>query len=207
MAIDAIDDHASAAQARLLQQFKGRPRLAALINLLAEQVQSLEDAGNAQPIACEVVNAAGAQLDGLGSIVGEARGSMGDPLYRLFVLGKIGTNASHATQEELLRLTMTLFQASSAAIRDAFTPGNGKLQAPMAIGIEIGAPALPEQYYPTALALIRQAMAAGVVLSWVTVYSDDAFALAADTPGVGLASDDGKVQGGALATQIFTSTI
>jgi hypothetical protein len=207
MSVDAIKNHIDATFTRLLSQFSGRPNLSKVITSIGNEVQRFEDAAIPLQTDCLLANAVGAQLDGIGSVVGQPRNSMPDILYKLFLLGRIASNSSKATQETILNLTKTLFQASAVSLRGSYTPGNGHLRAPMVIGLEVGSPQLPSQYFSVALTLIRQSLAAGVELGWVSVFSDDAFALAGPTGGLGLASDDGTVAGGQLASNLFTSTL
>jgi hypothetical protein len=207
MSVEAIDDHLSQAAARLLSQFQQRPLLGKVIGAIGNEVQRFEDASDPLQTACLLANAVGAQLDGIGAVVGQKRNAMPDSLYKLFILGRIASNSSKATQGSILSLTRILFQAGAVSLRGGFTPGNGNLRAPMVIGLEIGAPELDPQYFDVALTLIRQSLAAGVEIGWVSIFSSDAFSLAGAIGPSGFPTADGSLPGGALASSFFTSPI
>ena len=63
-------DHCADGLERLLQQFKDRPRIAALLCAFVRQVQELEDAAWQLLTERHVDAAIGVQLDALGRIVG-----------------------------------------------------------------------------------------------------------------------------------------
>lgn len=97
--------HSDEAVGNLLQQLKGKARVEALVRLLADQVQAIEDADFEIPDEGVVVDiAVGAQLDGIGSIVGQARNGQNDATYRLFIKAKVLVNTSGGTTEDLLRI-------------------------------------------------------------------------------------------------------
>jgi len=101
--MERITDHVPRALSRLAQQYRGKPKLAGTVTVLAKQIQEIEDM--LFSILAETVDqAVGAQLDVLGRIVGEER--LGDPdsNYRLRIKAGILLNVSSGTPEELLAI-------------------------------------------------------------------------------------------------------
>lgn len=97
--------HSNEAAGNVLEQFKGKPNLEAFLRLLADQVQAIEDAAHEVPAeGLNVDVAEGAQLDGIGSIVGQARNGQSDATYRLFIKAKILVNTSGGTAEDLIEV-------------------------------------------------------------------------------------------------------
>jgi len=105
--IELVVNHVLDAIGKLVQQFKGKPKIEAFLSAFIEQIQELEEVF--YQLATERgIDGEGAQLDGLGSIVGEARQGRSDVLYRAAILKRIGINISAATTEDVLEI-MTLF--------------------------------------------------------------------------------------------------
>lgn len=67
---------------RLVEQFRGKPRIEALLKAIAAQVQHLEDVATDLRENRWLDSAEGAQLDGLGRILGLPRGAWDDEQYR-----------------------------------------------------------------------------------------------------------------------------
>lgn len=85
-----------------LSQFRGKPVFEALLKSHAKQLQEIEIM-LWQLLAWRVIdNAAGIQLDKLGSIVGERRENRTDEVFRAAVRTRIRLNRSFATVEEVL---------------------------------------------------------------------------------------------------------
>src|SRR5690606_15428098 len=75
-------DAVERAKAQLVEQFKNRPRIRAMIEAFVGQVADLEDALEELRTGRSLDQAQGAQLDGLGTIIGLPRGGMDDEQYR-----------------------------------------------------------------------------------------------------------------------------
>lgn len=101
-------DHVTEGLGRLLTQFKGRPNIEGVLQSYLEQVQELEVVFFALMVERYVLTAIGAQLDGIGDIVGEARGGKDDTNYRAAILGRIARNADHSRIEDLLEMFVAL---------------------------------------------------------------------------------------------------
>lgn len=121
--------HAEDAIARLIEQYKGKPRIEAFIQALADRVQDLEDTLYDIFFESAIANATGTQLDDIGDIVGQQRQGMLDAEYRTFVRARIKANRSSGRIEELieiLRLILdgqTVPPATAIRARDAYPAG------------------------------------------------------------------------------------
>jgi hypothetical protein len=69
-----------------------QPRIQAFLRILLDQLQSIEDVTYDVLAGIWPLTAVGAQLDVLGRIVRQDRGSLTDDEYRLFILGRIFVN-------------------------------------------------------------------------------------------------------------------
>jgi len=107
---------------RLLRQFHGQPNIQGVLRSYLTQVQEIENVGISLISERYVDNAVGAQLDGVGSIVGEARAGRSDVDYRVAIKGRIRGNAADSRIEDILDLfklllpgfTFTLVEGSEA---------------------------------------------------------------------------------------------
>jgi hypothetical protein len=95
-------DHVSGALGRLCEQFKRKPNIIKLVTALAQPSQAIEDALMALFTQRSINTAIGAQLDALGTIVGQARGGLSDADFRRYIRARIATNSSDGTVEELI---------------------------------------------------------------------------------------------------------
>lgn len=97
-------DHLEELLGETLAQLRSRPKYAALLAGLADQIQELEDdlfdLRNDQLLA----NAAGEQLDRYGRLVGELRGGLSDADYRRFIGARILSNLCEGTVDELIEI-------------------------------------------------------------------------------------------------------
>jgi len=94
--------HVDSALALLVQQFRGKARLEGVLSALARQVQSLEDTLWDLHLERRPGRATGAQLDGIGRIVGLQRGALADGTYRTHLRARIRLLRSTGTPEEIL---------------------------------------------------------------------------------------------------------
>lgn len=102
MAYTKISTHVRDGLGLLLGQYKGRPRLAALISSYLRRVQELEDAAWDVRVKRFVDDAADAQLDAIGRIVGEQRLGRDDATFRLFILARIRVNMSFGHADDVI---------------------------------------------------------------------------------------------------------
>lgn len=123
-----IASHADEGAALLIWQFRGKPRLEALLRALLRHVQVAENDTWAVLTERWLDNAEGVQLDGIGKIVDLARAGWEDETYRALLRAQILVLRSRGRWRDLLRImdvvgvTLSLTRISepgTAAIRIA----------------------------------------------------------------------------------------
>lgn len=128
MAITEKTTHVSEALARLLEQFKTNPEMIALLTSWATQIQELE------VVAFDVINgrgidsAVGAQLDGIGQIIGEERGGAIDANYRLRLKARVLLNLSSGTIPQILEIFELLISADQTLALTEYYPASFRLE-------------------------------------------------------------------------------
>jgi len=120
MAIAYKDNHATEALANLVSQFQGKTYLAGVLTAFVNQIQELENVCFELLSQRWLDNAEGAQLDGFGSIVGEAREGRTDDDYRLAIQARILLNLSSGTPEDIIALARALTDGSSVLLAQYF---------------------------------------------------------------------------------------
>jgi len=207
MTVEYIADHAAQAQSRLVSQYQSAPNVVSLVSALASRTQVLEDAIRKVAKGRFLVDdsATGAQLDAVGSLVGIARNGVTDAVYRVLIRGKIATNTSRATLNDIEGIAKTLFQASAIYATTPNTWGHARAHAYAQLSLAVADPKTDASLYPLVLRLIRASLPAGVVLASVSVFSStQAFACAGVQPWAqGFASLDG--QGGGMLASLIDS--
>lgn len=182
MPITHITDHADQALLLLLEQYQDKPRLRGLLLSYVNRCQELEDAAWDVIIRRMIENAADAQLDTIGRIVGETRKGRADDLYRIWILARIAINKSHSHASDIITV-LRIVEAEPFRYREFY---------PAAVLIEFtDALAGPPQDLRD---IAEQTAAAGVRVD--LVYSDtfdaaDAFTCCAR----GDETDNGSTQG------------
>lgn len=103
MTIARIDDHVVAGLGLLLEQYKNKPRIAALIASELKDIQELEDAAWDVLIKRLIDTATDAQLVALGRIVGQdpIEGE-DDDLFRLRIRTRIRANRSNGHPDDVI---------------------------------------------------------------------------------------------------------
>lgn len=96
-------DYASIAIARLTGQFQNSPKLQALMAAIVGPLTTLETDADAVIAERWINTAIGAQLDGCGAIVGEARQGRDDDAYRVAIKFRVFVNISKGTPIDLIR--------------------------------------------------------------------------------------------------------
>lgn len=99
-----IDNHADRMAGLLIHQFRGAPRMNALVRALATTQQDAEDAVYHMASHRWLPSAYGAQLDALGDILGELRFGRSDDIYRMWLYFRIFINASKGTPEDIIEI-------------------------------------------------------------------------------------------------------
>lgn len=141
--------------------------IGALIASQADQFQQLENAIYSLNEGRQLFNgttypAIGAQLDGLGAIVGQARNGQSDAVYLLFILGRIAANYSNGTMPDISTVVSLLFQTNTYSIFPLY---------PAALGIQIPSTSpLDPALFAQAIALVADSVSAGIGVEFGSVY-------------------------------------
>lgn len=122
MTLAAITDHVEHGLSRLLEQFKGKPRLEAWISSYLEGVQELTDAAWAVLVMRLIDDAVGEQLTVLGRLVGQPRIVEDEERYRVLVRARIAVNSSSGKPDDLIRVANLLFGADAEYSMHEFFP-------------------------------------------------------------------------------------
>ena len=200
--VGRITTHRADALGRLLQQSKNRPNITGVVGAFADAVQGLEDLAYPVLSGRQLNQAVGAQLDGIGELVGQARDGQDDATYRLFLAGRIYANNSAADTETIIALVTQVFGAKSVQVISPFSAGHAHRKAPAVLGIEVGSPSIATSLYPSAIQVLRDSLAAAVRISFVSVYDvAQSFAVNGPLAGSGL---DGAKDAMGMATLIFS---
>ncbi len=189
-------DHVQRTFDRLLFQFQGadQPTIQAIVRSYACQSQELEQVFLDLVVQRYLDNAAGAQLDGLGAIVGESRRGRSDTDYRTAIRARIRINKGNARIEDVLLVFTQAFPTSGFNLTEP---------VPAHVWLEVVAALGPGTPTPQLLAeLLDQTVGGGITgrLIYGTVAITSRFSFAtADTPEVDALSgfgDDGQTTGG-----------
>lgn len=97
-------NHISIGLERLLTQFHDQPNMEGMNRSYLIQVQELETVFFSLMVERYVLTAEGAQLDGIGRVVGEARLGRTDTDYRTAIIGRTVRNKAHSRIEDILAL-------------------------------------------------------------------------------------------------------
>lgn len=100
--VTQITDHEDQAQARLPEQFVGKDLMIALVRAVAAEVQDIEDAVFPMLDLLDISTMIGAQLDGIGDILTEARDGQNDADYRVALLAKAARFTASGTPEQVI---------------------------------------------------------------------------------------------------------
>ncbi len=101
-AVTPITTHAADALARLLQQFKDKARIEALLNAINVEVQRFEDEVMDLSDVLDIDVMGGVNLDNIGDIVTQAREGRSDADYRIAIREKISRNVSSGTANQII---------------------------------------------------------------------------------------------------------
>ncbi len=103
---DYVADHTEQAVGHLISFFR-KPRWMAFVRALVTPIQNLEDVIWAMYSSFDLETATGAQLDIVGSWVGEFRNDRDDAAYRTAIRTRILVRGSHGTIDDLLNILET----------------------------------------------------------------------------------------------------
>lgn len=109
-------EHRDDGLAKMLAQFKGLPRIEALVGAFMDQIQKIEDVLWSLFTEDWIDTASGDRLDVIGDIVGEERGGAVDDDYRAFIRARIRANRSSGLLSELVDI-VRLIQSDDLDVR------------------------------------------------------------------------------------------
>lgn len=162
-----ITTHVQDSIERLLEQYRGKPRIEGLLTSFVEQIQDLEDVIHKLPEDLTIATAIGIQLDLIGTIVVQDRLGFSDDIYRSLLQAKIGENVSKSTPEDVMDVVQLLINPTLIHFQEYFPAGYG-----LAIDKEID-PTLIDFFYER----IERVDPAGVRLESLVCFDpDEAFA-------------------------------
>lgn len=173
-----ITNHIQQGLAQLLEQYKGRPLIRGMFTAMLSQMQSIEDGLYDLEPGCQLwdgssVPSVGAQLDGIGQIVGIGRNGLPDDEYALFLFGKIAENFSQSLLSDVETVSSYLFQAPITLIYPIYPAG---------VMVEALGIVIPQALWDLAALLIQGALGAGINL--VVAGSSFTNAFRFDGPGI-----------------------
>jgi len=114
LSVDYVSDWVSRLVGRLYEQFKNTTTWPLWAQLLGRQFNDLETAFQSLFAVLSINDAAGAQLDLIGRIVGQAREGLGDVAYRCALRARVLANRSNGTPEELYAVVDAFLGLSAA---------------------------------------------------------------------------------------------
>lgn len=120
---------------RLVQQFRGKPKIEALLQAIAAQTQALDDALEELRTERWIDSAEGAQLDGLGRILGLDRGAWDDEEFRARLRVRIRVLLADGTPESIISTLALLAEGAPVQLVESF---------PAELRIVMGGPVTPE---------------------------------------------------------------
>ena len=165
--MEQITDHEARAVARMLSQFRGKPRAEAVTGLLGARAQVWEDALWALLDECWIDTAEGAQLDQWGLLLDLVREeSWTDERYRALLQAQLLVLRSTGTGDELLEILRRLAETDLVRLREYF---------PAQVGLRYDAIIYPDDpgWALDIVAFLQRAAAAGVSVRPVEEVHED----------------------------------
>lgn len=120
-----ILDHTAQAIDRLLEQYKGKPRMEGLLTALVQEWQNIEDVLFGLPDDLKIATAVGIQLDLIGTIVIQERLGFSDDIYRALLQAKVGENVSKSTPENVIDVVKLLTGSNLVHFQEYYPAGYG----------------------------------------------------------------------------------
>lgn len=153
--LSEITDYVARARARVLQQYREKPSLMALIGEMAATVQEIETALFDVIEQTTIGTSTGAWLDRLGALVGEERGGVGDVLYRRYILSRVQANTSEGTLEDIISVITAWWGAPFPSLK-LTEPGRANLL------VDLDSPDVLQAAVERLVRLLRDTRAGGV---------------------------------------------
>lgn len=190
--ITEILDHVDQAKARLIQQYKNKPRIGAIIEAFIEEIQEIESMFKDLNLNRSLETATGNTLDRLGDIVGVARSpGQSDSEYRISIKAKISQNISQGEPERLISTFQLLKGAALVLLQENY---------PAAIHIGTPVPIADQDEANMLMEIMERTAAAGVRIEGLISFDPgEPFAFDGALPGFGFGDDTNPLAGGKLA--------
>lgn len=200
-----ITDHVQAALNRLLQQYKGKPRMEGQLSAFVQQIQDLEDGLYPMGAGRELINSYGQQLDNIGEIIGLKRNGLAYDEYLVLLQGTIAENNSDTTITTLITIIALVFRPQTIFMKTPNSPGLARGTPPPFVAFSVGGQITPVELDPIMEVILQASIAAGVPLSYLSSMPvPKAFAMEGPQPFVGGFGDLGDPSvGGGYASLIF----
>lgn len=176
----SFGDHVRVALSRMLDQDKPRAIERAIVSILVDRYQRIEDALWQMGELRWIDTATGAQLDVLGAIVGEDREGRDDSTYRLWVKARARANRSAGRPDDALDVLRLVVEPTASIEYVDITNRDAEMRVNVS-----GSQVDPAQLK----AIVGLTKPAGVQMDIVLDSGADAFAFDGGTDGLGY--DDG----------------
>lgn len=186
-----ITDHTDRAVARLVEQYKSRPLIEGLVRALCQEIQELEDVDIDMFDSRTLDGSVGAQLDGLGDIVGIDRQGFDDAFYKTLIIVKIGQNTSQGRPEKLITIAALL---TGATLLHYINLGNAEVA--LSVNLDISSQDVEFIYNN-----LQKITSAGVRINYIACFDpDESFSFDGVGPfGLGFSSLAAPTSGGKFA--------
>lgn len=175
-----VTDVSNKAKERLLEQFKGLEKFPKFVDAFVAGLQDLENTCFDLLEKTSLLDAEGVNLDTWGEILEEKRNGLSDADYRLLLLGKVATNVSQGTPDDIIAVFKILTRATFIDYNEEY-PAGVFLTAVGAIPIT--SPAKVK-------ASVKKATAGGVAINFFATTGANAFSFAEDIDPNGKGFDD-----------------
>jgi hypothetical protein len=124
-AVTPITTHATDAKARLLQQFKEKTRIEALLDAINVEIQRYENEVMDLSDVLDIDAMGGVNLDHIGNIVGQKRAGRTDADYRVAIRQKIAANVSSGTPDQLVEIFANITGSTTTDFLEDYPAGFG----------------------------------------------------------------------------------
>ncbi len=175
MTVERVADHGDQGVALLISQFRNKPFIEILVRALMTQVQEIEDALFDLLVKRAIDTAEGAQLDVIGKIVGQPRGTFDEDTYKTFLRGRVLVNRSSGTVDQMVALVNTLLPAGASLVVREYYPASFDIEVTGSV----------PDWFGNALAQIvleAKALGIGPHVKWFNGVAPFRFAAVASTP-------------------------
>lgn len=187
--------------------YQNDPTAVAIVRVLAGRIQTLENV--LQDVASKFLlygnGASGAQLDGIGSLIGLTRGSLDDGTYRVLILGTIAENNSDGTAGTFLQVAKTIFEADDAWLGCPNALGSARHGASASVALAVINPQIDLSLLPQLLSILKNTLASAITLRAITRAGASAFACAGRSTWAKGCSNLAGVGGGRLGALLYST--